>query len=201
MNVKKIKFAVEGFGNVGTFAAKFLSEHGAKLVATSDSQGVIYNEKGIDYDKLMKVKQKEGTVTKYPGKVLHGRDIIGLKVDVLITAAIPDLIEMGDVNKIKAKLIVEGSNIPTTPDVEQALHKKGILVIPDFVANAGGVISSYVEYVGGNAKTMFRMVEEKIRRNTEVVLENARRKKIMPREAAMQIAQDRVIRKCKICRI
>ena len=201
MDVKKIKFAVEGFGNVGTFAAKFLTEKGAKLVATSDSQGVIYNEKGIDYEKLMKVKEKEGTVTKYPGKVLHGKDILSLNVDVLITAAIPDLISHGDVNKIKAKLIVEGSNIPTTPDVEMELHKRKILVIPDFVANAGGVISSYVEYIAGTQKKMFQLVEEKITKNTEIVLKAAEKRKITPREAAMEIAEERVLKECKTCRI
>ncbi|MEK6904118.1 MAG: Glu/Leu/Phe/Val dehydrogenase [Nanoarchaeota archaeon] len=201
LNVKKIKFAVEGFGNVGSFAAKFLSEAGARLVAISDSRGVVYNEKGIDFKKLENIKRKEGSVTKYPGKVFPGHDILKVKADVLVTAAVPDLIGAGDVDNIKAKVVVEGSNIPTTPDVEDLMHKKGILVVPDFVANAGGVISSYVEYIGGNEKRMFRMVEEKIKRNTKVVLDNAEKKNIKPRDAALKIAEERVLKKCKICRI
>ncbi|MBI2671649.1 Glu/Leu/Phe/Val dehydrogenase [Candidatus Woesearchaeota archaeon] len=201
MNIKKISFAVEGFGNVGSFAAKFLSNAGAKLVATSDSQGVIYNEKGIDFKKLSQIKKKEGTVTKYPGKVLHGDEIVSVNADVLITAAVPDLISAGDVDKIKAKLVVEGSNIPTTDDVEELMHRKNILVVPDFVANAGGVISSYAEYIGKNEKYMFNLVEKKIKVNTKIVLQDAERKGIKPRDAAMRIAQDRVLRKCKICRI
>ena len=201
MNIKKISFAVEGFGNVGTFAAKFLSEAGAKLVATSDSKGVIYNENGIDYKKLMNVKKKEGTVVNYPGKVLPSHDIVSVNADVLITAAVPDLISSGDVDKIKAKLIVEGSNIPTTDDVEDLMHRKGILVVPDFVANAGGVISSYAEYIGKNEKFMFNLVEKKVKANTKIVLQDAERKGIKPRDAAMRIAQDRVLKKCKICRI
>lgn len=201
MDPKKITFAVEGFGNVGTFAAKFMTKNGAKLVATSDSGGVIYNEKGIDYEKLMKVKQKEGTVTKYPGKVLPGHNIVGLDVDVLITAAVPDLISGGDVDRIKAKLVVEGSNIPTTPDVEELMHRKKILVVPDFVANAGGVISSYAEYIGKDANYMFRLVEEKIKKNTKIVLDNAEKKGLTPRKAGLDIAQERVLKKCKICKI
>ena len=198
---KNVTFAVEGFGNVGMFAAKFLAKAGAKLVAISDSKGVIYNEKGIDYKKLESVKHKEGSVTKYPGKILPGHDILKVKADVLVTAAIPDLIQAGDVNNIKAKLIVEGSNIPTTPDVEDLFHRKNVLVVPDFVANAGGVISSYVEYIGKDKDYMFKLVEEKIVKNTGLVLEQAARKGIKPRDAALAIAQERVLKECKTCKI
>ncbi|MBS3147125.1 Glu/Leu/Phe/Val dehydrogenase, partial [Candidatus Woesearchaeota archaeon] len=122
------------------------------------------------------------------------------KTDILITAAIPDLIKSNDVNKLKFKMIVEGSNIPTTPNIEELLHKKNILVIPDFVANAGGVISSYVEYTGGTEKTMFNIVEEKIKKNTELVLKNSEKQNKKPRDAAQEIAEKRVRKKCKICK-
>ncbi|MEK6812575.1 MAG: glutamate dehydrogenase, partial [Nanoarchaeota archaeon] len=199
--MRSTTFAVEGFGNVGMFAAKFLTEAGATLVATSDSKGTIYNEKGINYKKLEAVKKKEGSVTKYPGKVLSNHDILSVKADVLITAALPDLIQAGDVDHIKAKLIVEGSNIPTTPDVEDLFHRKKILVVPDFVANAGGVISSYVEYIGKRKEYMFRMVEDKIVKNTRLVLDQAAKKGIKPRDAAVAIAQERVLKECKTCKI
>ena len=197
--VKGATFAVEGFGNVGTFVSKFLTEAGAKLVAVSDSKGSIYIKEGIDYNKLMKVKEKTGSIINYDGKKSSCDNIIHVPVDILITAAIPDLIKVGDVDDIKVKLIVEGSNIPMTEQVEMLLHKKGILVVPDFVANAGGVISSYVEYIGGDEKKMFKMVEEKIKKNTEMVLNLANKKKTYPRKAAMEIAEKRVLEKCDVC--
>ena len=199
LDIKKLSFAVEGFGNVGWFAAKFLTEAGAKFVAVSDSRGVLCFSKGIDFDLLAKVKKEQRTVTKYGefekgGKcdVLMGEEIVGVQADILVTAAIPDLVTDANKDKIKAKIIVQGSNIPMTPEIEEFLHKKGVLVVPDFMANAGGVISSYVEYIGGSEKEMFKLVEEKIVKNTTEVLEKAKKAKIMPREAALHIALDRI---------
>jgi len=194
---KKVSFAVEGFGNVGSFAAKFLSEQGMKFVAVSDSRGCLFRKEGIDYEKLVEIKKNTGSVTNYPGNRQVCEQIIATDVDVLITAAIPDVIKIGDINKVKAKLIVEGSNIPVKPEVEEMLHKKGILVIPDFVANAGGVISSYVEYINGSKQKMFKLVEEKITKNTSLVLQSSFNKKIKPRDAAIEIAKARVMEKQK----
>ena len=87
-----------------------------------------------------------------------------MDVDILVTVAVPDFIKIGDINKIKAKIIVEGSNIPMTADAEQKLHELGVLVVPDFVANAGGVISSYAEYKGKNPDDMFKLVKQKIQK-------------------------------------
>ena len=198
---KKTTFAIEGFGNVGMFAAKFLTEAGLKFTAVSDSKGCLFKKDGIDYNKLFEVKKKTGSVNNYPGNKQVCEQIIATDVDVLITAAIPDVIKIGDVNKVKAKLVIQGSNIPMTYEVEEMLHKKGILVIPDFVANAGGVISSYVEYINGTKQKMFKLVQEKITKNTELVLKNSFKKKITPRSAAVEIAKQRVRMKCNICRI
>ena len=201
-DIKNITFAVEGFGNVGWFAAKYLSEKGARFVAVSDSKGVAYNKKGLDFHTVAKVKKKEKTVTKYKDcKVLPSHEIISVDADVLITAAIPDLIKISDVDSVKAKLIVEGSNIPMTIDVEKMFHKKRVLVIPDFVANAGGVISSYVEYIGGDEEKMWKMVEDKIVKNTDRVLKDATKNKIAPRVAALRIAKERVRKKCEVCKV
>lgn len=198
--LKNMSFAVEGFGNVGFFAAKFLSQDGAKMLAVSDSRGVLYNKNGIDFEKLAKIKKEKGSVTEYrPGAILKGQDILKIKADILITAAVPDLIKVSDVDNLKFKLIVEGSNIPTTAEVEEYMHKKGILVVPDFVANAGGVISSYIEYIKGTEKKMFKLVEDKITKNTRIVLNIAKRQKVKPRDVAVKLAQDRVLRRCKIC--
>lgn len=193
LDVEDMSIAIEGFGNVGSFAFKFLSEKGAKIVATSDSKGCVYNKDGLDFNKISKVKEETGTVVNYkPSKVLKNEELFELPVDVLIPAAVPDVITNKNVNKVKAKIIVEGANIPISYEVEKILFKKNILVVSDFVANAGGVISSYVEYTGGTPEKMFKLVEEKIRRNTEIVLKRAKDNKTDPRNAAMMIAQERV---------
>ena len=198
---RKMSFAVEGFGNVGSFAAKYLTEAGLKLVAVSDSRGCLYVKEGINFDKLNEIKNKTGSVNNYPGSKKTCEQIIQAQVDVLVTAAIPDVIKIGDVDKVKAKLIIQGSNIPMKEEVEEMFYKKNVLVVPDFVANAGGVISSYVEYINGSKQKMFKLVEEKITKNTELVLKNSQKMKIKPRDAALEIAKARVREKCTICRI
>ena len=201
IELKGATFAIEGFGNVGEFAAKHLVEHGAKLVAASDSKGVIYSENGINFEKLAEIKRTLGTVTNYPGgTVLSNKEIIKLDVDILIPAAVPNLIIAGDVDNVKATLIVEGSNIPMDANTESLLNRKGVTVVPDFVANAGGVISSYVEYINGTRKEMFKLVEDKIKKNTKLVLESSN-SHTTPRDAAMDIAMERVLKECKICKV
>ena len=192
--------AIEGFGNVGSFAGKFLSEAGAKLVGVSDIKGLVVNRKGLEYDGLMNAVKKEGSVFEYAGECekRDRHDVIGLDVDILVTAAVPNLIKLHEVDKVKAKLIVEGSNIPMTQEVEECLADRGITIIPDFVANAGGVISSYVEYIEGSEKDMFKMVEEKLTKNTKTVLERAGEKNYT-RIAALHIAKERVMGKCDWC--
>ena len=198
---KKLTFAVEGFGNVGSFTAKFLTEAGMRLIAVSDSRGCLNVKEGIDFDKLNEIKEKTGSVINYPGNKKSCEQIIATDVDILVTAAIPDVIKIGDVDKVKAKLIVQGSNIPMKEEVEEMFYKKNVIVIPDFVANAGGVISSYVEYISGSRQKMFRLVEEKITKNTELILKESLKRKIKPRDAALEIAKARVRKKCTICRI
>ena len=200
--LKDCGVAIEGFGNVGSFAAKYLWEHGSKIVAVSDSQGTIYSEKGIDYKKLAEVKKKTGSVINYkPGKTMSSREIISVPCDVLIPAAVPNLITASDVDKVKARMIVEGSNIPVQPSVEEMLHRKGIIVIPDFLANAGGVISSYAEYKSMNEKQMFELVRKKIIENTKLILGKAAERKCAPRVCAVEAARERVLDSCENCRI
>lgn len=193
LDINGASVAIEGFGNVGSLAAKFLSEKGAKIVAVSDSKGVIYNTDGIDFQKLSDVKKNTGSVVNYtPGKVLPNKEIFELPVDILIPAALPDVINKDNVDKVKAKILVEAANIPTTPEMEDVLYRKGILVVPDFVANAGGVISSYAEYRGYDESRMFKLIEKKIPKNVKTVLRRAKLLKIKPRDAAFQIAEERV---------
>ena len=193
VNVKGATFTVEGFGNVGTFVSQYLTEAGAKLVAVSDSKGGRYVPDGMDYSLLMKVKKEKGTVTEYPaGKKLKPGEIIGVKADVFIPAAQPDVVNTRNKHNVKVKLIVQGANIPISYDIEKEFHQKKILIIPDFLANAGGVISSYIESIGGSEKEVFPTVEQKIVRNTQIVLDYAKKKGIPPRAAALEIAQERV---------
>ncbi len=193
LNIKGLTIAIEGFGNVGTFVAKHMEKVGAKIVAVSDSKGCIYNPDGLSAKILIGVKEKTGSVINYKdGKVLPNKQIFELPVNVLVPAALPDVITRENVARIKAKIIVEGANIPTTPDIEEILHKTGTLVVPDFLANAGGVISSYAEYRGKNPKDMFAIVKKKIEKNTKSVLNRAAKENVKPRDAALAIAQERV---------
>lgn len=183
--------AIEGYGNVGTFAHKFLEEMGAKVVAISDSKGTAYCGGGFEHKKALETKEKQGTITAYKGaQKKDGKALFEMDVDILIPGARPDVITAENVNDVRAKLVVEAANLPMKHDMELVLAKKGVLVVPDFVANAGGVISSYVETMGGSGRDMFKVVEDKITSNTKIVLENAKNMDI--RASALQIAQSRV---------
>lgn len=185
--------AIEGFGNVGSFAMKFLTEAGAKVVAVSDSRGSACMKDGMNTKKLATVKKRTGSVIHYKGaRHRTCTDLFEMPVDILIPAAVPDSINHENVNKIKAKIVIEGSNIPARPEIERKLHERGVLVVPDIVANAGGVISSYAEYRGMKKAAMMKLVEKKQRQNTKLVLEHSMNNGMNPREAAMAIAVERV---------
>ena len=183
--------AIEGYGNVGTFTHKFLEEWGAKIVAVSDSKGTIYNPEGIKHDELMKTKQEQRTVTAHAGEKKEGPALFELDVDILVPGARPDVITAANVENVKAKYVAEAANLPAKYEIEQVLMKKGVVVLPDFVANAGGVISSYCETMGWNADTMFKVVTDKITANTKVMMERAQEDNDT-RKAAMGIARERV---------
>ncbi len=196
LNIKGARVAIEGFGNVGTFAFKFLSEMGAKVVAVADSKTCAYLPAGLDYKKAMSVKKKTGAVSGYPGaKALHHDEIFGLEVDILIPAAVTDVINDSNKNDIRARLIVEGANIPMRESIEDELFRRGIFIVPDFVANAGGVISSYAEYMGYDPETMFRIVKQKIMKTTKEVVERSLKARKNPRVTAIRLAMEKVAKK------
>lgn len=201
IDLSNAKIAIEGFGNVGSFVAKFLHEElNASIHAVSDINGAIYNEKGLDYDKLVKVVKEKGTPYRYKdAKKMYDKELFELPVDVIITAAIPNVITSANVEKVQAKLIVEGSNIPMRNHIEKRLHERGVWVVPDFVANSGGVISSWVEYKGGNEKEMFATVKEKLEKNTEMVLKAAKEQETYPRHVARDIAIERIKEQSRKC--
>ncbi|MEK9182295.1 MAG: Glu/Leu/Phe/Val dehydrogenase dimerization domain-containing protein [Patescibacteria group bacterium] len=192
-DIKKMTVGIDGFGNVGEFAFRHLQEMGAKIVAVSGSRGGVYDEKGLDLKILLKLKSKNKAVTEYPtGRKIKHSEIFELPVEILIPASVTDVINESNKNKIKAKIIVEGANIPMRENIENELFKKGIIIVPDFVANAGGVISSYAEYRGCNPKQMFEMVEKKVRCCAKAIMEKSLAEKRNPREIAMEIATKRV---------
>ncbi|MDO8648132.1 MAG: Glu/Leu/Phe/Val dehydrogenase [Candidatus Diapherotrites archaeon] len=198
IKIKGAKIAVEGFGNVGSFAAKFLTEKGALLVGTSDSQGCIMNEDGLNFKELSAVKAKKGSVNYYQkGYTGVSGKLASIECDVLITAAVPNFINESNYRFVKAPILVEGSNIPMPISIEQKLFERGITIVPDFVANAGGVISSYIEFKDGTPKQMFKLVEEKVVRNTDLTLKLAEKQGIFQRGAAQQIAVKRVMQAMK----
>ncbi|MEM2514278.1 MAG: Glu/Leu/Phe/Val dehydrogenase [Candidatus Bathyarchaeia archaeon] len=193
LDLKKARVAIDGFGNVGSFLMKYLSDYGAKIVAVSDSKGCIYNPNGLEYEKMKQVKAETKSVINYePGKILKNEELFELPVEILVPASIPDVINERNVDKIQAKIVVEAANIPAKPEIEKILYERGIMIVPDFVANAGGVISSYAEYIGENPRRMFEIVEERIVKNTRLVLREAAKAKIPPRNVALKIAKTRV---------
>lgn len=196
VDIKKSTVAIEGFGNVGSFAFKFLDEMGAKIVAVSDSRGAIFNKQGLDFDKVTEAKNKTGSVINYKdARKIKNKAIFEAEVDVLIPAALLDVINKENVNKIKSKIIIEAANIPAKEQFEKALHKKGILIVPDIVANSGGVISSFAEYKGYGKEKMFDLVKEKIIKSARHILDLSKQEKKFPRDIALKIASERILNK------
>jgi glutamate dehydrogenase (NAD(P)+) len=187
------RVAVQGFGAVGQHAARFLSARGAKLVAASDSSGATYNRQGLEVHALIAHKQAGASVGAFAGGQSIDRDaVVGVDCDIWIPAARPDVLTQDNVDQLKARLILQGANIPATVEAEQWMHDHGILNIPDFIANAGGVICAAVEYHGGSQAQAMTAIEEKIRSNTAEMLERMKTEHLPPRSAAEQMARQRV---------
>jgi glutamate dehydrogenase (NAD(P)+) len=189
------RVVVQGFGAVGKHAARFLTEHGASLVGAADSQGAIHNPDGLDVRALIELKDGGGHLSGYEDAAKLDRDeVVGLPCDIWIPAARPDVVRADNVDQLDARLVVEGANIPITDDAERILDQRGVLVVPDFIANAGGVICAAMEYRGATESAALESIEEKVRRNTRAVLEESRKRRILPRQAAVQMAEARVRR-------
>jgi len=187
------RVAIEGFGAVGQHAARFLAQRGARLVAASDSRSAIESQTGLDVNALIAHKRSGQTVGSFPGGRRSERgDIVGVECDIWIPAARPDTLTADNIARLRARLVLQGANIPATPAAEEWMHAHGILSVPDFVANAGGVICAAVEYHGGTQAQAFASIEERIRSNTIETLERARAGRVLPREAATQMARVRI---------
>ncbi|MFX0168656.1 MAG: Glu/Leu/Phe/Val dehydrogenase [Candidatus Hodarchaeota archaeon] len=146
--LKGATVAIQGYGNVGYNAAVLIAEYGSKIVAVSDSQGGIYNPDGFAPNAVMAHKNETGSVVGYPGtQSVTNNELLELEVDILIPAALENQILAKNAPNIKAKIIGEGANGPTTPEADEILYKNGVFVVPDILANAGGVTVSYMEWV------------------------------------------------------
>jgi glutamate dehydrogenase/leucine dehydrogenase len=189
------RVVVQGFGSVGRHAARFLREKGARLVAAADSRGAVAAEAGLDLDALLAHKAGGASVTDFAGgQSISGDALLDVACDIFVPAARPDVIRADNVDRVTARLILSGANIPVTLEAERILHDRGVLVIPDFIANAGGVICASVEYHGGTQTQAFAVIEEKIRANTTTVLADAAENGEPPRLAAQSMAERRVRR-------
>ena len=192
--LKGASVCVQGFGNVGQPAARFLIERGARLTIATDLDGTVYDPDGIDVEELIKLKHETGRVTDYPrGQKFPDRNaFLRFQHDYFVPAARPDVIDESNALQLDCKVIIQGANIPCTARAERILHERGVLSVPDFVANAGGVICASVEYHGGTQKQAFESIEEKVRENTHAILKLSRNTKQMPMEAALSLARQRV---------
>ena len=189
------RVVIQGFGAVGKHTSRFLTHKGAKLVAVADSSGAIHNPAGLDVDRLLELKNAGSSVIDYDDAEKLDRDaVIDVECDIWIPAARPDVVNEDNVHRLNTRLVVEGANIPFTYGAEKYLHEKGVLVIPDFIANAGGVICASMEYHGASQAAALQTIEEKLRRNTAQVLDVSKREQILPREASMELAMQRINR-------
>jgi len=161
INLKGKTAAIQGYGNAGYFAHKLATELlGMKIVAVSDSKGGIYNEKGLEFEAVMAHKEKTGSVINFPdAKNISNEDLLELDVTVLLPAALENVITADNAAHIKAKILGELANGPTTPEADEILYKNGVFVLPDFLCNGGGVTVSYFEQVQ-NAYNYYWPLEE-----------------------------------------
>ena len=173
IDVKGATYAVQGFGNVGFYTAYYAYKDGAKIVAFSNSNVAVYNENGIDMEAVIKDFEENGRIAanKGYGKDITNNELLELEVDVLAPCALENQITSENADRIKAKVITEGANGPTTPEADEILFKKGIIVIPDILANSGGVVVSYFEWVQ-NLQSYYWPFEE-VQQKEDVLLSTA----------------------------
>ncbi|MFH1773701.1 MAG: Glu/Leu/Phe/Val dehydrogenase [Methanobacteriota archaeon] len=200
INPKRAAVSVQGYGNAGSFGAILSKELlGAKVVAVSDSKGGIYTEKGLDPHKVLAHKQKTGSVVGFPGtKEVSNEELLELDVDILMPSALENVITGKNAKNIKAKIIAEAANGPTTPEADEILYKNSVFVIPDFLCNAGGVTVSYFEQVQNfymyywDAELVYERLDKKMTKAFNDVLKTSLDNKVDMRTAAYIVAVSRV---------
>ena len=198
-DIKGATVAVQGFGNVGSISAELIAGIGARIVAITDWKGGVYNEQGLDLSKLTEHVRQHKTVDGFDGGApLTNQDLFALDVDVLIPAALENQITMENAPNVKAKVVVEGANGPTTPDAHRYLHERGVFVVPDILANSGGVTTSYFEWVQDRygyfwtEKEVNERLETKMCEAFDAVLKTSLKYRVDLRTAAYIVAINRV---------
>ncbi|HEX2359198.1 MAG TPA: Glu/Leu/Phe/Val dehydrogenase dimerization domain-containing protein [Solirubrobacterales bacterium] len=193
-------FVVQGYGNVGSWAARVMQQLGCKLVGASDADGAIRSDAGIDADHLARHIAEGGLLTEFPGaEVISPDDLVAIECDVLIPAALGGMIHEGNADRINCRMVIEGANSPTTPHADQILHEKGVNVIPDVMANAGGVVASYFEWVQNlqHFRWSEREVNDKLggimRKAFRDVSARGKEERISLRDAAYLVGIERVV--------
>src|ERR1700693_4519341 len=172
MPVQGARVSIQGFGNAGSIAARLFHREGCKVVAVSDTRGGIYNESGLDPATVLRFKQERGSVVNFPrGQNISVQDVLEIPCDILIPAATEGVITAANADRVQAHIISEAANGPTTPEAEEILFRKGVYIIPDILANAGGVTVSYFEWVQ-DLQSFFWDVEE-ITQKLEVIMNRA----------------------------
>ena len=197
--ISDVTVGVQGFGNVGSWACTFLAERGAKILAVTDRGGGTMRREGIDMEELKKYEKEHGSVDGYSGKRLSNQELLGLDVDLLIPAAIGGVITKENAGNIKAKLIIEGANAPATREADEILAQKGVTLVPDILANAGGVVASYDEWRKGKSGTRtkreetYATIKETLLDVFEEVLKYSSKEKISLRKASLALAATRLL--------
>jgi glutamate dehydrogenase (NAD(P)+) len=193
-------FVVQGFGNVGSWAARILQQLGAKMIGVSDATGAIRSDGGIDADDLARHLAEGGRLVEFPGsEEINADDLIAIECDVLIPAALGGMIHEQNAGRIKCRMIIEGANSPTTPAADQILHDNDVQVIPDVMANAGGVVASYFEWVQNmqHFRWSEREVNDKLgtimRRAYRDVSARSKEERVSLRDAAYLVGIERVV--------
>jgi glutamate dehydrogenase (NAD(P)+) len=199
VDISRATVAVQGFGNVGSVAAQLLAELGASVVAVTDWRGGVHNAKGLNIPGLIEYTGLHKTVDGFAGaERISNHEFFALPVDVLVPAAIENQITRDNMRAIQAKVIVEGANGPTTPEAHRHLHERGVVVVPDILANSGGVTASYFEWVQDRygyfwtEKEVNERLEAKMSQAFNAVVQTAERYKVDMRTAAYIVAISRV---------
>ena len=199
LDMQKATVAVQGFGNVGSVSADLISKLGARIVAVTDWKGGVYNKDGLDVGALIDYTKAHKTVDGFPGaEPFNNDDLWGLDVDVLIPAALENQITIDNAPEIKARIVIEGANGPTTPAAHRHMHERGIFVVPDILANSGGVTVSYFEWVQDRYGYFWELddvnsrLEKKMRESFDDVLQTSLKYKVDMRTAAYIVAISRV---------
>jgi len=194
--LKGARIVIQGFGNVGRAAAQCFLERGAKIIAVSDSKGTVRDAAGLDIPALIEfVKTGKKVAESKLGEALKRDALLEIESDIFIPAARPDVFTEANQNLLKTKLVLEGANIPITHEAARQMHERGIVVVPDIIANSGGVICAAAEYEGRKEKDAFDAIRDTVFKNTKELLKRVKERKQVPHDAAMKMAREPIEKK------